>query len=177
LGAGPCLSRDNSTRRGSAFFVFALAAGLLIVSPARPLFPVGSLLAKLQARQSNSRLAGRIDEVYSVYRNRNHAFTVALAALPPGTKVLGLISFDDPEAALWQPFGSRRVVCLEPGDTAAWLKTQGVQYILAKSTRFGGEFPNFDNWLKGMNAIVIRKMSLNLRAGTGPIDWYLVRLN
>jgi hypothetical protein len=163
--------------RMAAFFVFVLAAGLLIISPARPLFPVGHLLAKLQASHSNSKLAARIDNVYSVYRDRNHAFAPALAVLPPDTKVLGLITYDDPEASLWQPFGSRQVVCLEPGDTAAWLKARGVQYILAKSILFGDQFPDFNDWKKQMNAVVINEFQLNLRAGTGPVEWYLVQLN
>jgi hypothetical protein len=161
--------------RGSAFFVFVLAAGLLIISPARPLVPVGVLIAKLQA--GHSKLSARIEEVYSVYRDRNHAFAPALAALPPDTKVLGLITYDDPETSLWQPFGSRRVVCLEAGDTAAWLKERGVQYILAKSTRFGNRFPDFNDWRQRMNAVTIKEIQLNLRAGTGPVDWYVVRLN
>jgi hypothetical protein len=163
--------------RASAFLVFVIAAGLLIISPSRPLFPVGSILAKLQAGRSNSKLAARIEEVYSVYRDRNHAFAPALALLPPDTHVLGLITYDDPETSLWQPFGSRQVVCLKPTDTADWLKSQGVRYILAKSTRFGDRFPELNDWLKKMNAQVVQKLELNLRAGTGPLQWYLIELN
>jgi hypothetical protein len=167
----------KSLWRASAYLVFAIAAGLLIISPARPLFPVGALLAKLQAGNSNSKLSARIDEVYSVYRERNHAFAPALAALPPDLKVLGLITYDDPETSLWQPFGSRHVVCLKPTDTVAWLKSQSIQYILARSTLFGNRFPDFNDWKQRMNAVVIREIQLNLRAGTGPVGWYLIRLN
>jgi hypothetical protein len=163
--------------RASAFFVFILAAGLLIISPARPLFPVGALLAKLQARNLNSKLSARIEEVYSVYRDRNHAFSAALAALPPDLKVLGLVTYDDPETSLWQPFGLRQVVCLKPDDTANWLKSRGVQYVLARSTLFGDRFPDFNDWKQRMNAVVIKELQLNLRAGTGPVQWYLVKLN
>jgi hypothetical protein len=163
--------------RAAAFFVFAIPAGLLIISPARPLFPVGALLSNLQAGKSNSKLRARIEEVYTVYRDRNHAFAPALAILPPDVTVLGLITYDDPETALWQPYGSRKIVCLKPDDTAAWLKAQGVQYVLARSTLFGNRFPDFNDWKTKMNAVVIKTIPLNLRAGTGPLDWYLVKLN
>lgn len=162
--------------RASALVVFALAAVPLIASPARPLFPVGALLAKVH-QHPNSKLAARIEEVYSVYRDRNHAFAPALAILPPDTKTLGLITYDDPEETLWQPFGSRNIVCVKPDDTAIWLKAQGVQYILARSTLFGNRFPDFDAWAKPMNAAVVREIKLNLRADTGPLAWDLIKLN
>lgn len=163
--------------RAGAFFVFALAAGLLIISPARPLFPVGDLLAKIQSSHSDSKLSARVQEVYSVYRNRAHAFAPALAILPPDLRILGLVTYDDPETSLWQPFGSRQIVCLKPDDTAAWLKSRGVKYILARSTLFGDRFPDFDDWKKKMNAVVVKEIPLNLRAGTGPVEWYLLQLN
>lgn len=163
--------------RASAFFVFAIAAVLLIITPPRPLFPVGAILGKLQGSHSNSKLSARIQEVYSVYRDRNHAFAPALAALPPDLKVLGLISYDDPETALWQPFGSRQIVCVMPKDTADWLKSCGVEYILARSTLFGDQFPQFNDWAKQMNAVMVREIPLNLRAAKGPVAWYLIKLN
>ncbi len=162
--------------RGAAFLVFVPAAVLLIVSPARPLFPRDVLLAKIDSGRSHSKLGARIDEVYTVYRDRNHAFAPALAILPPGTEVLGLITYDDPEAALWRPFGSRQIVCLRPGDTASYLKSRGVRFILARSALFGTQFPNFDDWAKKMNARLVRKLQLNLRAAAGSSEWYLIEL-
>ncbi|MGH7940076.1 MAG: hypothetical protein ACREFR_03275, partial [Limisphaerales bacterium] len=88
-----------------------------------------------------------------------------------------LISYDDPEASLWQPFGSRRIICLKPTDTSSWLKSRGVQYILARSTAFGERFPPFDAWKKKMNAVVVREIPLAIRARIGPVNWYLIRLN
>ena len=164
--------------RAGAFFVFAMAAGLLIISPARPLFPVNAVLAKIQSSHSSSKLLARIDEVYSVYRDRNHAFAPVLAALPAvDLKVLGLISYDDPETALWQPFGSRRIVCVKPDDTWDYLNSQGVQIILARMSMFGTRFPDFEVWSKKMNATIIDKFQLNIRAGTGPADWYLIEIH
>ncbi|HEV2318364.1 MAG TPA: hypothetical protein VGV18_01335, partial [Verrucomicrobiae bacterium] len=129
-----------------------------------------------QASHSNSTMVARVDEVYTVYRERNHAFAPVLAELPPETRVLGLISYDDPTTSLWQPFGSRQIACVKPSDSAAWLKSRGVQYILARSTLFGDRFPDFTDWREKMNAVDIRELTLNLRAGTGPVKWYLLKL-
>jgi hypothetical protein len=163
--------------RGAAFIVFVVAAGLLVISPSRPLFPVGMVLEKIQAGHSGSKLASRIEAVYSVYQERAHAFAPALAALPPDLKVLGFISYDDPETSLWQPFGSRRIVYVCPEDSAAYLKDEGVEYVLAKKDLFGNQFPGQDDWLKKINAQVVQTIPLSLRAATGPSTWYLVKLN
>jgi len=42
---------------------------------------------------------------------------------------------------------------------------------------FGDPFPGFDDWFKKMNAQLIQTIPLNLRAATGPADWYLLKLN
>lgn len=163
--------------RAAASIVFAMAAGLLIISPSRPLFPVGTLLDQMAARHINSKIAMRTAEVYSVYRDRNYAFQPALDRVPPGLKTLGFISYDAPETALWHPFGSRNIVHVCPGDSPAYLKTKGVEYILADADRFGQQFPPYAAWLQSMNAQTVQTIPLNLRAMYGTNDWYLVKLN
>ena len=163
--------------RVAAFVVFAMAAGLLIISPARPLFPTGLMLDRLQASHSDSKIRTRIETVYSIYRDRNHDFKPVLDILPPGVKVLGLITYDDPETSLWQPYGSRRIVHVCPGDSPAYLKANGVEYILAKNNLFEKQFPALDEWLKQMNASLIQKIQLNLRADEMGNNWYLIKLN
>jgi hypothetical protein len=163
--------------RAAAFFVFAMAAGLLIICPARPLFPVETILGALQARHPDSRQLARAGEVYSVYHDRSHAFAPVVNMLPPGLKVLGFITYDDPETSLWQPFGSRRVVHVCPDDRPEYLKTRGIEYILAKDELFGKRFPALGDWLKEMNAGVVQKIHLNFRASGGSADWWLVKLN
>ena len=164
--------------RLAAGTVFLMAAGLLIFSPARPLFPAGTILEKMAARNSNSQIQARIKEVYSVYAGRNDAFAPARDALPPDLKVLGLITFDDPETSLWRPFGSRRIEHVCPGDTAADLKARGVAYILLREETLDTWFhSSLADWLLRMNAQVVQKIPLNLRASRGPLNWYLVKLD
>ena len=163
--------------RAAVFAVFFMAAGLLVLSPARPLFPVQTILGKIQPRASDSRLLARVKEVYLVYRERPDGFAPARAILPPDAGMLGMVTWDDPEATLWYPFGSRRIEHVCPEDTAADLKRQGIKYVLAKGVMFGPSFDgSLDDWLKRMNGQVIWKIPLNLRASTGPLDWYLIKL-
>jgi len=163
--------------RMAALVVFFMAAGLLIISPARPLFPVGFVLKKIETLHTRSKLLTRIHDVYFVYENRNHAFQPVLDVLPPGEKILGYCAYDEPEATLWHPFGSRKIVHVCPGDTPADLKARGIEYILAENEMFGKWFPNLDVWLKTMNATVVRTIPLELRVAYGTTDWYLIKLN
>ena len=160
-----------------AFLVFVLAAGLVIICPARPLFPVETILNAIQAHHPDSKLVARAEEVYLVYRNRNHAFEPVINTLPPDLKVLGFVTYDDPETSLWQPFGSRQIVHVRPDDTPEYLKDHDVEYILAKDRLFGKQFPAFGDWLKQINAQVVQKIHLNLRANGDAADWWLVKLN
>ncbi|HTY88366.1 MAG TPA: hypothetical protein VMB80_12935 [Candidatus Acidoferrum sp.] len=157
--------------RRAAGLVFVLAAVLLVVSPARPLFPVQTILAHMR------HVSARVEIVYSVYRDRNDAFAPARGILPPDVKILGLVTYDDPETSLWRPFGARRIVHVCPADTAADLKQQGIEYVLLNPDAPGTEFGPLDPWLKRMNAQIVQKFQLTLRAAVGPVDWYLVKLN
>jgi hypothetical protein len=150
--------------------VFVMAAGLLVVSPSRPLFPVQRLLAFPS-------LPSRVKTVYSVYQNRNDGFAPARDQLPPDLAVLGMITFDDPETSLWRPFGSRRIEHVCPADTATEVKARGVGYVLLKEQNLAWSGYTLDTWLQRMNAQVVWKIPLCLRASTGPLDWYLVKLN
>jgi hypothetical protein len=172
-GHEPLIKRSWWSAAASA--VFLLAAGLLIISPARPLFPIQTILRKIQAPDSH--LLARVKEVYSVYGNRNDGFAPARDILPPDLKVLGIVTFDDPETSLWRPFGTRSIEHVRPGDTAADLKARGITYILLREQIMGWFNCPLDVWLKQMNAQVVKKIPLDLRASSGPLVWDLVKLN
>ena len=163
--------------RATALTVFLLAAGLLVISPARPLFPVKVFLEKIQNAAAKHPLLARAETVYSVYASRNDAFTPARAVLPPDLKILGLIAFDTPETSLWRPFGSRRVEHVCPGDTPGDLERRGIEYVLVKTNDFENWFgcPP-DVWVKQTNARLVQKIPLQLRAASPATDWYLVKL-
>jgi hypothetical protein len=158
--------------RAGAFAVFACAAFLLIISPSRPLFPAMTMLERFP------RLPERVRTVYSVYHDRTDAFAPVRALLPPETQILGFISYDDPEAALWRPFGTRLIKHVCPQDTPDDLKKRGIVYVLVNAEKVPTLFNlTPEEWIKQMNAQIAQRIPLTLRAGSGPREWLLVKLN
>jgi len=157
--------------------VFLLAALLLVVAPARPLFPAMTITSAWRDYHSNSRGLARAATIYALYRQRSDAFAPALAELPPGLKILGLFTYDDPEASLWRPFGSRRIIHVRPEDTANYLKSEGIDYVLIDTLKMEDWFHETPaGWVRRLNATVVKKIPLTLRASEGLVDWWLVKL-
>ena len=93
-------------------------------------------------------------------------------------KVLGCIAYDSLETSLWRPFGSRRIIHICPGDTPGDLKRRGIEYVLVRTESFQNWFGcSPDDWVRRMNAQLVQKIPLVLRAATGTQDWYLVKFN
>jgi hypothetical protein len=162
--------------RGAALAVFGLAGLLLVLSPARPLWPANWVLASVDTRGGHALLA-RARVVYGVQSQRGDAFGPARKLLPPDLKVLGLITFDDPETSLWRPFGGRRIEHVTPKDTADDLRKRHIRYVLLSGQKFEELFQRpLDPWLAEMHATRVGQVTLQLRATAGPSDWLLVKL-
>lgn len=160
-----------------AYFGFALAALLLIATPARPLWPAQTLLRAMHADTSASTLLRRIWTVYSVYGARADGFAPVRAILPPDSKTLGLVTFDDLETSLWRPFGSRRIIHVTHEDDARSLRHQGIELVLVSEYIVTDhQKSTLHDWLGRFNAEVVTSLDLTLRATRGPSRWHLVRL-
>ncbi len=156
--------------------VFGLAALLVVITPSRPLWPAMSVLRALGADRSSHPLVRRAWTVYHVYGQRADAFAPARAILPPHADPLGLVTFDDPETSLWRPFGSRRIRHVCRDDTSEALSRLGINYLLASSTVVTQHYQmSFDQWQQRQNAESVARLTLELRAGRGPTDWFLVK--
>jgi hypothetical protein len=163
--------------RGLAAVGFALALALVVVSPSRPLWPAGWLIKNYGDRLQTSYIGARLVKVYSVYGSRAEAFAPIRDNLPPDTKVVGMVTFDDPETSLWRPFGSRRIRHIIPTDSLADLQAEGIQYALVGKIKFAQHFTEpFESWLARMNGKVVSTYRLSLRAGEEPAEWVVVRL-
>jgi hypothetical protein len=157
--------------------VFLLAGLLLVVSPARPLWPAVAVLRALGAEHSTRLLGRRAWTVYSVYRSRSDAFAPARALLPPDADPLGVITSDHPETSLWRPFGHRRILHVCHGDTPEETRQRGINYVLVSSTELSNRFRvSIDQWLVQNDGQLLQRLSLDLRASQGPVDWFLVKL-
>ncbi|HSU52842.1 MAG TPA: hypothetical protein VLT36_02140 [Candidatus Dormibacteraeota bacterium] len=155
--------------------VFVLAFLLVVISPARPLWPAVTVLRHFGAGGSSHALVRRAWTVYSVYAERDDGFRPVRAVLPPDANVIGLVTFDDPETSLWRPFGSRRVVHICVDDHYEQIEKRGVKYALVSGTLLSQHQIRMADWLARTRAELVQTMNLRLRAGTGPGEWFLVK--
>ena len=164
--------------RVACYAVFMVALVLLTFSPPRPLLPFTTILQKLDAEHSQQFLLKRAWMVYSVYGQRSESFAPVLAKLPPEANPLGFIAFDEPEASLWRPFGSRKIVHIVRDDSPEQIRARGVKYALVSDRFFGQHYSmNFNDWLVQNRAEVVEKFDLRIHAGRDLAGWTLVRFN
>jgi len=164
-------------KAGSAAAV-CLGVVLVILTPARPLWPAGSVLERLRQASPSQPLIARAQKVYSIYSERNDAFAPVRPLLPAEARVLGVITYDDPETSLWRPFGSRRVMHVTAADTAEVLRRKGITFVLVKADCLGRFFNRtLAEWLGRVDGQVVQTIPLTLRAAEGSADWFLVKLH
>jgi hypothetical protein len=159
--------------RAGALAAAGVAAALLVVSPARPLWPTEAVLGKA----GGGSLVQRARSVYGVYAGRNDALAPIREALPPGTARVAMVTMDDLETSLWKPFGSRRVIHLVPGEDAARVRERGVRWVVLREsalTQFFGE--TVASWVERMRGRVVRTFSITSKVQVGPEAWHLIEL-
>src|ERR1017187_2968860 len=156
--------------------VFLLAGLLLVISPARPLWPAVTVLRALGADQSPHRWVTRVWSVYSNYAGRADAFQVVRAVLPPDATPLGLVAQADPEASLWRPFGSRRILHVCDADSPEITRGRGIKYVLVSSQALIENNISLADWLAKHEGDVVQSLSLQVKVQSGPKEWFLVKL-
>lgn len=156
-------------------FLFALALVPLVLTPQRPLWPATTVLQSASAHHPNNRQLERALTVYATYGSRTAGFEPALKLLPPGVTTIGFMGADEPEAALWKPFGARRVKHICAADTAAEIRARGIKYALVNADFLAqNRATEFATWRPKVSAEQIAAVPLKLRAGRPPSDWRLV---
>ena len=136
----------------------------LILSPARPLFPVQKLLTSLG---DNPRFT-RVCDVYQAYRQRSNCWDPILTIVPPDIKTLGFFSHgDDLEAPLWKPYGQRKIISRGEKDISviglphadAWLARRPIAEFLKA-------YPEWQIHWKEIGA-----QSINQKVSVGGEEW------
>lgn len=138
----------------------------LILSPARPLFPVQKLLTLMGDRPPFA----RVHQVYQTYMQRGTCWDPILNILTPDIKTLVFFSHgDDLEAPLWRPFGLRRISSTDEKDipmsdlphSEAWLARRPIAEILKSN-------PEWQiHWIE------IGAKSITQKASVGGEEWVL----
>ena len=149
---------------------------VLIVTPARPLWPAQTWLRKALEVSPDNRLLTRALATYSVYSIRSDPLPDFRAALPRDLKVVGFLGGpDDLDISLWRPYGGRRVEAIARQATAEQIRLRKLQYAVVSGLFL--EFYNisFDDWLSRSRAEVVASATVTTAVSAGPQRWYVVR--
>ena len=115
----------------AALAVIALAALVVILNPASPLWPAQTVLASFGNGASGGPGLQRAARVYAVYGQRAAALAPIRDWIPTGVSRVGFVSNGyEPEGSLWKPYGSRRVCHVLSGETAADLRRRQLDYVV-----------------------------------------------
>lgn len=169
--------------RGIAWVQLASALLVLVISPARPLWPALTLLERLPEAVRAKPLVQRATNVYARYRVRADALAPVRALLPADAKIVALVSVNDLEASLWRPFGSRRFVHYNPLDGRGPLDRRGIDYVVVSERTYlylasdpHRGVPAFEQWIESIRAEITGSLMIASHVSEPPYRWYVMRL-
>jgi hypothetical protein len=146
---------------------------VLVLSPARPLWPARWILGRLSEKLPGSELMVRALRVYEVYGHRNDAFAKLRTQIPDSVPIIGVINDgDDMESSLWRPFGRRTVVDLVDleGD-----KPPKIEWVVVKDGLVTNKYHSFDEWTRKTGATLVFSQMITSKVHVGPEQWSLLR--
>ena len=163
--------------RGMVCGVVVLSFPVLILAPARPLWPARAILSKLAAVKPENRLLARAEKVYAVYAERSDPMANVRALLPPDLARVGFMARgDDTDISLWRPFGRRLVEHVLLSDSVSQLKERQIQWVVAGEYNFSLHNTTFEAWQRQTGAQLVARASATVRATEPPQTWYVVKL-
>lgn len=163
--------------RSLAVVAVGSTAVVLLLTPARPLWPAETVLTRLQYRWTKNAQLARARQVYAVYRQRNDLLGPLRDYLPVDVKRVGLIADEnDSDLALWRPFGSRRVFYLV--GTGRWEdETQGCAWIVGKTESVMNRYGmSLEELLLRSRAQLIGKKTITSKVSSGPEEWFVLHI-
>jgi len=163
--------------RWSAFFAIGSSLLVLILTPARPLFPRGLMVKFAQKLSLPSSLNERIFNVYETYGRRARAFSPLLTAVPPDTRVLGYTGGVALEAALWKPYGDRSIIFVPPSDLLVNPQCPHPELVIASAytiKKTTGLDPL--EWINKTGASILAEKEIIFLVRNGPELFYLLKL-
>lgn len=163
-----------------AWAVFIVAFAVLIVVPARPLWPAQTILTRAVKAKPDNRLLQRALTTYSVYSIRSDPLPELRAQLPSDLKTIGFLgTSDDLDISFWRPYFSRQVAQIALLETAEQIRRRGLRYAIVSGAEFEWEGAlnniTFDSWMAQTRAEVVTNITATIVVSAGPKPWYLVR--
>ena len=155
-----------------------LASTLLVIllTPARPLWPVNTVIRLLE-RRGSSELTERLGRVYNTYGSRARLYAELRKGLPADVRVVGFIPTDnDIESPLWWPVGGVRVEQVVPPPMGP-KGQRAPRWIVAMERglrdRLGLTETEF---VRCTGARVVLRVSVSQKARVGPETCFLFEL-
>ncbi len=107
-----------------------LAIAIQCITPSRPLLPMLAIFDAVRPIAPPA-LVERAQLVYQTYGDRADIFRPIREQLTPADRVVGFVGGgNDLETSLWRPFGSRRIVPIQPESDRVQLQQLGVRKVL-----------------------------------------------
>jgi hypothetical protein len=158
--------------------VLGLSFAVVILTPARPLWPAQTVLSKVPANESGHSFIKRVKEVYRVYAERPDPLAKARAALPEDCPIIGFAAdADDSEVSVWRPYGHRRAEQILPGDSVQEIQARGIQYALVGELYLAVHHQTIQSWLQEHQASLMTSVTATMTIQEGPLSWYVVRFD
>jgi hypothetical protein len=148
---------------------------LLVLEPARPLFPVDSFIGMVRKTKAPNSLVRRIETVYRTYRIRADVLAPIRETIPDGARVIGFVgNGNQPEVSLWRPFGERRVEDLVDLNNLQ----AAPQFIVASESGIRDRVRKSpEDWVKQQSLREICRTQLTTLARNGDEVWFLFENN
>jgi hypothetical protein len=151
---------------------------LVILSPARPLFPVQLVSQALEDAHASAGMIQRFNDVYSVYALRPDAFKDVVPLLPPDQRAIGFLqNGNEAEASLWRPYGSRKLVEVTPANSRDEIKAMGLSTIVVSEDALQYKYGTTIADLVGKwSAQIVGQKAITLRLHEGKETWDVLSL-
>ncbi len=166
--------------KGLAFAAFTACAVMLVLNPARPLFPARTVFTRLSARHPHSRILARAALLYQSYAVRWDLLAPVRAHLPPDARNIAFAAFisgSPMETSLWRPFGHRRLWPMDPGQTGEELTRQGIRYaVVAVDEYHPLRLAWLKDWVRNSHATILAEVPIRTLATGEPWPWYVIKL-
>ena len=154
-----------------------LALLVLVLTPARPLWPARTVLSKVLALKPGQPLIARALSVYTVYADRSDPLAEVRALLPKELTVVGFMAdADDMDVSLWRPFGQRRVEHILLSDSPEQIRQRHVQYVVISGANLAQNGISLEAWLRLTGAVLVASTAATLKVSQGPQPWHIARL-
>jgi len=163
--------------RVAELFVVLMAFGVLVVTPARPLWPAQTVLARLAKSWPEGRLLRQAASVYSVYASRSDSLAEVRARLPEDIAVVGFIATgDDMDISLWRPFGTRKVEHFTLDDPVDLIRERNVEYVVVGGLHLQLENRTLGSWLAATSGELVETVTVVVKVSEGPQPWHIVQI-